>query len=259
VAALGPLDPGLGAGQRELSDVNPRLEQMLRALSEEGVLDLLLLVVVATSGGLVILLRAEEEVDLALGLEVNHERAEAVTALHLALAEESDGLAQTAEARAHGGVVGGHGHGVGAAPLEELLHRALVALPRSAVVIGDLIPHLVLGGGRGGRAGRDGDGGDRRVDGDGEGSHWRGGRGGLGPWVLHGRQAESSVGFRLGLPGGGGDWRLDTEAEWCRRRCLRARGLRSLFSVVPSSLLLHPSFSFYPFSLKVHFTLPPFK
>jgi hypothetical protein len=145
VAALGPLDPGLGAGQRELSDVNPRLEQLLRALSEEGVLDLLLLLVGATGGGLVILLRAEEEVDLALGLQVNHERAEAITALHLALAEERDGLAQPAEARAHGGLVDGHGHGVGTAPLEELLHRALVALPRSAVVVGYLIPHLVLG------------------------------------------------------------------------------------------------------------------
>ena len=89
----------------------------------------------ATSGGLVVLLRAEEKVDLALGLEADHERAEAVAALHLALSEERDGLAQPAEARAHGGVVGGHGHGVGAPPLEELLHRALVALSCGTVVV----------------------------------------------------------------------------------------------------------------------------
>jgi hypothetical protein len=48
-------------------------------------------------GGLVILLRAKEEVDLALGLEVNHELAEAVTTLHLMLAEEHDRLAQLTE------------------------------------------------------------------------------------------------------------------------------------------------------------------
>jgi hypothetical protein len=65
---------------------------------------------------------------------VNHERAEAITALHLALAEERDRLAQPVEAHAHNGVVGGHNHGVGEASLEELLHRALAALPHNAVV-----------------------------------------------------------------------------------------------------------------------------
>jgi hypothetical protein len=126
----------------------------------------------STDGGLVILLRAEE-VDLAVGVEVNHERVEAVTALHLALAEERDRLAQPAEARAHNRVVGGHDHGVGEASLEELLHRALAALPHNAVIIGYLIPHLVLDvgggrrrGGRSNRVGRDGDGGDGQVDGD---------------------------------------------------------------------------------------------
>jgi hypothetical protein len=148
----------------------------------------------------------EEEVDLALGLKADHELAEAVATLHLALAEERDGLAEPAEARAHGGVISGHDHGVGAAPLEELLHRALMALPRSAVVVGDLICGLVLGGGGGrydgggsgggglsGRAGRHRDGGDGWVDGNGKGSHGRGGRGGLGPWVLHGRQVKTSA------------------------------------------------------------------
>jgi hypothetical protein len=91
-------------------------------------------------GSLVILLRAEEEVDLALGLEVNHERAEAVMALHITLVEERDRLAQPAEAHALDRVVGGHDHGVGAASLEELLHRALTALPHIMVVIGYLIP-----------------------------------------------------------------------------------------------------------------------
>jgi hypothetical protein len=51
----------------------------------------------STDGGLVILLSAKEEVDLALSLEVNHECAEAVTALHLMLIEEHDRLAQPAE------------------------------------------------------------------------------------------------------------------------------------------------------------------
>jgi hypothetical protein len=77
------------------------------------------------------------------------------------------------------------------------------------------------------------------VDGDGEGSHWRCGRGGLGPWVLHGRQAESSVGFKLGLPGGGGDgdWRLDTEAEREDGGAAVAASARarSSLSFVPSS------------------------
>jgi hypothetical protein len=134
----------------------------------------------STSGGLVILLRAEEEVDLALGLEVNHERAEVVMALHLTLTEERDRLAQPVEARTHGRVVGGHDHGVGAASLEELLDHALAALPRSMVVVGYLIPHLVLdviGGPHGnrqsGHVGRDGDGGDGQVDGDGEAKRGR--------------------------------------------------------------------------------------
>jgi hypothetical protein len=129
----------------------------------------------STDDGLVILLLMEEEVDPALDLEVNHERAEAVTTLHLMLAKEHDRLAQPAEAHVHGGVIGGHDHGVGAVSLEELLHRMLVALPRSAVVVGYLIPHLILdvrggrrGGGQSGRAGRHGDGGDGQVDGAGE-------------------------------------------------------------------------------------------
>jgi hypothetical protein len=134
----------------------------------------------STCGGLVILLCVKEEVDLALDLKVNHERAEVVMALHLTLATEHDRLTQPAEARAHGGVVGGHGHGVGATSLEELLHRTLAALPRSTVVIGYLIPHLFLdigggrrGGGRSGRTGRDVDGGDGQVDGDGEAKRGR--------------------------------------------------------------------------------------
>jgi hypothetical protein len=61
----------------------------------------------STSGGLVVLLHVEEEVNLALGLEVNHERAEVVTALHLVLVEELDRLTQ---------------------PAEELLHHTLTAL-----------------------------------------------------------------------------------------------------------------------------------
>jgi len=55
--------------------------------------------------------------------------------------------------------VGPHGHGVGAAPLEELLHRLLVTLPCGAVVVGDLIVGLASapdggsgGGGTGMRA-----------------------------------------------------------------------------------------------------------
>jgi hypothetical protein len=201
MAALGPLYPGLGSGQRVLRDVDARLEKLLRALGEEGVLDLLLLLFGAR-GALLLLLRAEEAVEVAVGLEADHESAEAVPALHLALAEERDGLAEAAEARPHGGVVGGHGHGEGAAALEQLLHRALVALPRGAVVIGDLVVSLTAapaassrrggrgvggGGGRGGcwgsrRRGRDG--GDGR--GHGEGSHGRGPRRSLWPGVLHG-------------------------------------------------------------------------
>jgi hypothetical protein len=135
VAALGHLNPGLGTGQRVLCNVDTRLEKLLRALGEEGVLDLLLL---AGACSVVVLLRAEETVDLAIGLEPDHEGSEAVVVLHFALAE-------TAE-------VGPHGHGVGAAPLEELLHRLLVTLPRGAVVVGDLVVGLASapGGGSGG-------------------------------------------------------------------------------------------------------------
>ena len=45
-----------------------------------------------------------------------------------------------------------HDHGVGAAPLEELLHRLLVTLPHGAVVVGDLVVGLASapGGGSGG-------------------------------------------------------------------------------------------------------------
>ena len=59
-------------------------------------------------------------------------------ALHFALAEATE--------------AGPHGHGVGAAPLEELLHRLLVTLPRGAVVVGDLVVGLASapGGGSGG-------------------------------------------------------------------------------------------------------------
>jgi hypothetical protein len=46
----------------------------------------------STDDGLVILLRTEEEVDLALYLDVNHEHAEVFMTLHLALFEERDRL-----------------------------------------------------------------------------------------------------------------------------------------------------------------------
>ncbi|KXG28774.1 hypothetical protein SORBI_3005G164400 [Sorghum bicolor] len=107
----------------------------LRALGEEGVLDLLLL---AGACSVVVLLRAEETVDLAIGLEPDHEGSEAVVALHFALAKAAE--------------AGPHGHGVGAAPLEELLHRLLVTLPRGVVVVGDLVVGLASapGGGSGG-------------------------------------------------------------------------------------------------------------
>ncbi|EAZ41955.1 hypothetical protein OsJ_26501 [Oryza sativa Japonica Group] len=49
---------------------------------------------------------------------------------------------QAVEARPHGGVVGAHGHGEGAAALKQLLHSALVALPLGAVVIGNLVVSL---------------------------------------------------------------------------------------------------------------------
>jgi hypothetical protein len=164
----------------------------------------------STGGGLVILLRTEEEVDLALSLKVNHERAEAVTALHLMLAEESDRLAQLVEARAHDGVVSGHGHGVGAASLEELLHRALTALPHSAVVVGYLIPHLVLdvegghrGSGRSGRTVRDGDGGDGQVDGDGEAKRGRSDRVAGLPFMVVAERHRVGDEPRQAGPGGG--------------------------------------------------------
>ena len=72
MAALGPLDPGLGTGQRVLCNVDTRLEKLLRALGEEGVLDSLLFLL-AGPHGLVVLLRMEETVDLAIGLEPGHE------------------------------------------------------------------------------------------------------------------------------------------------------------------------------------------
>ncbi|OQU90083.1 hypothetical protein SORBI_3002G336900, partial [Sorghum bicolor] len=132
---LGHLNPGLGTAQRVLCNVDTRLEKLLRALGEEGVLDLLLL---AGACSVVVLLRAEETIDLAIGLEPDHEGSEAVVALHFALAEATK--------------AGPHGHGVGTAPLEELLHRLLVTLPRGAVVVGDLVVGLASapGGGSGG-------------------------------------------------------------------------------------------------------------
>lgn len=87
----------------------------------------------------------EEPVELALGVELEHEGAEAVAALHLALAEEGDGLGEAAEAGADGGVVGGDGEGVGAALEEELLDRLVVALAGQAALLGDLV--VVDGGG----------------------------------------------------------------------------------------------------------------
>ncbi|BAT04437.1 Os08g0232201 [Oryza sativa Japonica Group] len=70
---------------------------------------------------------------------------------------------QAVEARPHGGVVGAHGHGEGAAALEQLLHSALVALPLGAVVIGNLVVSLTAaptscrrGGGGDGSNGRGG-------------------------------------------------------------------------------------------------------
>ena len=117
-----------------MCNVDTRLEKLLCALGEEGVLDLLLL---AGACSVVVLLRAET-VDLAIGLEPDHEGSEAVVALHFALAEAAE--------------AGPHGHGVGAAPREELLHRLLVTLPRGAVVVGDLVVGLASapGGGSGG-------------------------------------------------------------------------------------------------------------
>jgi len=102
---------------------------------EEGVLDLLLL---AGACSVVVLLRVEETVNLAIGLESDHQGSEVVVALHFALAETTE--------------AGPHDHGTGAAPLEELLHRLLVTLPRGAVVVGDLVVGLASapGGGSGG-------------------------------------------------------------------------------------------------------------
>ncbi|EES15307.2 hypothetical protein SORBI_3007G193400 [Sorghum bicolor] len=135
VAALGHLNPGLGTGQRVLCNVDTRLEKLLRALGEEGVLDLLVL---AGACSVVVLLCAEETVDLAIGLEPDHEGSEVVVALHFTLAKAAE--------------VGPHSHGVGAAPLEELRHRLLVTLPRGAVVVGDLVVGIASapGGGSGG-------------------------------------------------------------------------------------------------------------
>ncbi|KAG0515285.1 hypothetical protein BDA96_10G265000 [Sorghum bicolor] len=86
----------------------------------------------------VVLLRVEETVNLAIGLESDHQGSEVVVALHFALAETTE--------------AGPHDHGTGAAPLEELLHRLLVTLPRGAVVVGDLVVGLASapGGGSGG-------------------------------------------------------------------------------------------------------------
>ncbi|KAG0513472.1 hypothetical protein BDA96_10G105200 [Sorghum bicolor] len=147
VAALGHLNPGLGTGQRVLCNIDTRHEKLLRALGEEGVLDLLLL---AGACSVVVLLRAEETVDLAIGLEPDHEGSEAVVALHFALAEATE--------------AGPHGHGVGAAPLEELLHRLLVTLPRVAVVVGDLVVGLASAPGRGSGGGRTGMGWERLAE-----------------------------------------------------------------------------------------------
>ncbi|OAY73153.1 hypothetical protein ACMD2_12207 [Ananas comosus] len=143
-----PRDPRLGAGEGEPRDIEPRLEELPRALGVEGVLDQRGLGILLLrggggggggGGGLVVVVGLEEAVELALGLEAHHEGAEAVAALHLALAEEGDGLAEAAEAGAHGGVVGGHGHGVGAALHEELLHGLLLPLPGEAALLRDLV------------------------------------------------------------------------------------------------------------------------
>nr|BAD01260.1 hypothetical protein [Oryza sativa Japonica Group] len=82
-----------------------------------------------------------------------------VVALHAIRAANTDAV----EARPHGGVVGAHGHGEGAAALEQLLHSALVALPLGAVVIGNLVVSLTAaptscrrGGGGDGSNGRGG-------------------------------------------------------------------------------------------------------
>uniref|UniRef100_A0A0E0DME6 Uncharacterized protein n=1 Tax=Oryza meridionalis TaxID=40149 RepID=A0A0E0DME6_9ORYZ len=116
------------------TDLGPCRAQPCRAPAADGRGQLLLLLGARAA---LLLLRADEAVEVAVGLEADHEGTEAVLALHLALAEERDGLAEAAEARLHGEVVGRHGHGEGAAALEQLLHRALMVLPRGAVVIGE--------------------------------------------------------------------------------------------------------------------------
>jgi|UPI0002213FD4 hypothetical protein len=57
-------------GQQVLYNVDTRLEKLLRALGEDGVLDLLLLLLDDVCG-LIVLLRMEETVDLAISLEPN--------------------------------------------------------------------------------------------------------------------------------------------------------------------------------------------
>ncbi|EEC71065.1 hypothetical protein OsI_02815 [Oryza sativa Indica Group] len=155
------------------TDLGPCRAQPCRAPAAVGRGQLLLLL--GARAALLLLLRSDEAVEVAVGLEADHEGAEAVLALHLALAEERDGLTEAAEARPHGEVVGRHGHGEGAATLEQLLHHALMALPRSTVVIGDLVLSLTAAPSSSRRGGRgDGDGGCRG------GRRARGGETGMG-------------------------------------------------------------------------------
>jgi|UniRef100_A0A804LKK6 hypothetical protein len=64
-------------GQQVLYNVDTRLEKLLRALSEEGVLDLLLLLLNDVCG-LIVVLCMEEMVDLAISLEPDLEGLEVV-------------------------------------------------------------------------------------------------------------------------------------------------------------------------------------
>lgn len=116
-------------------------------------------------------MNGEQEVEVAIGLEAHHDGAEAVAALHLALAEEGDGLGEAAQAGADGGVVGGNGHGVGAALEEELLDGLVLALLGLAAGLGDLVLVLIGGGGR--RRRSDGGDGRRRDGSDGDGQWGR--------------------------------------------------------------------------------------
>lgn len=141
---LGPLNACLRARKRVPQDLFAAQEKLRGAFRVEQLQQLSLVV-----GNDV--LRLDQLVKLAIRVQLGHDGAQPVTALHLTLAGQRDRVAEVAKAFLHGGVIGGNSQGRSTAFHEQLLDELLLALARTQAGFRDVV-EVGVGGSMGRRS-----------------------------------------------------------------------------------------------------------